>query len=197
MAHSLSFSIYEKIDDCQPGEEPVVDNAAIPSCIPADVEYNNLFKSFNASLERAIYNTIPEQIQVDLNTTVTANGITVGSLIERIDDAKLVVYISMLVIIALIALLIFAPFSAILLYVGTTFILSGLLGVASKYILIFYTPAIVNEYALGINYASVYQLTEKTVLIFGNEIQKVAMVSVVLGLVLVLIRVFVKHNREY
>lgn len=194
LTHTLSYSIFEKTRKCEDAEIPKENEFGIPECIPKGVEYNMVFGLLDDKFERAVYNAVPEQIQVDLNTSIGQNGQNIGFLIGNIEQGILIVYVGMVVIVMLIALIIYKPFSTIMTYEGITFALSGLFGLVLKQILNIFSFDIADKISDPMIREEASVLIGEVIGNIGDEIQKAALISLVLGIALIILRLFIRHK---
>jgi len=194
LVNNLSFKIFESIKKCTESEIPKENDKGIPTCIPQDVEYNVVFAPIKDKMEKSIY--FREQVQVDTNAPIGNSGASLNMIVANIDDIKMIVYGGMVALIVFIALLVYAPFSSILTYVGSAFLISGFFGVFMKYILIFMGNSInlnIEDSSLENEFLGLFNAVVRT---FAGEIQRIALVSVVLGAVLILMKFFFRHKQE-
>lgn len=194
LAHTLSYRIFEKTKKCSVGEIPEENEMGIPSCIPQGVEYNMIFGVLDDKFERAVYNAVPEQVQVDLNTSIGNNGESISLVLANKETGMIIVYVTMIVLIMLIALIIFKPFATIMTYEGIAFILSGLFGVVIKQGLNVLSFGIADNIEDIVVREESRVLIGKIIMAFGDEVQKAALISIGLGVVLILLRIFIYHK---
>lgn len=194
LAHNLSFRLFESIVECKGGEIPEEKSNGLPTCIPADVEYNIVTAPFTDEFEKAIYAAVPEQVQIDLNSSVGNNGFILSNWLVLMDTAKVVFYVILLSILVAIALLIYKPFSSILAYEGVAFLLSGMLGVIVSYGISFLPILIGESMKADLLKEDILVFMGSIFSIFGAEVQKGALVFLAMGAILILVRLFIKKH---
>jgi len=194
LAHNLSYQLFESIRQCKGGEIPEEKSNGLPTCIPSQVEYNTITAPFTDQFEKAIYAAVPEQVQIDLNSSVGNDGFILSNWLVLMDTAKVVFYIVLLSILVIIALLIYKPFSAILSYEGIAFLLAGFLGVIVSYGISFLPVLIGESMKADLLKDEILTFMGSIFALFGAEVQKVALVFLAMGAILILVRLFIKKR---
>lgn len=188
MAHNLSFELFKSLPICEGAEIPQENVHGIPTCVPKGVEYNVVSAPISETFEKAIYASIPEQIQYDLSLVKISENYQLIDFFGLLGNVKYVLYGILLTLIALIALLVSKPFGDILKYEGIGFTLSGSLGYVVSFGLLTLPQASLTLHE---------DVQELFVYIFSfvsTEMQKIALVFLAFGLVMILIQLFMKRR---
>lgn len=193
-ANNLSFRLFESLPVCKEGQIPGEDVKGLPSCIPEGVEYNDIASPFAAKFEDAVYAAVPEQIQIDLNAAQGQSGVTPAAVFRMFSAAKMVLFAVLLLLLILIALLIYSPFSLIAKYVGAAFAISGIFG----YLLSFGLSQIPRYLPVEADTAGFREdfvrFAEYLVSFVSAESQKIALIFLAVGAILILMRLFLAHK---
>lgn len=192
MAHNLSFRLFKVLPACSSGQIPQEDVQGVPSCLPADVEYNVISAPIAATFEKVIYGSIPEQIQYDLASIRVSGQYRLTDLFGWLANVKYVLYGILLTLVALIALLIYKPFVHVLKYEGAGFILSGAFGYLFGFALE-YLPATVSSASLVELRAYIQQFLQFIFSFVSAEMQKISLIFLAVGLGIILMQIFIKR----
>lgn len=202
LAHNLSYSLYKSIPECLEDEFPERTENGLVSCIPTGVDYNEIAAPFSEEFEEAVYSVIPEQIQLDLNSSIGDSGLVLSDWIKVLEQIRLFFYTSLLLILTLIAVIIYKPFSSVIGYIGAGFFSGGFSGMMMGYFLIAVPNLISNAGSAGMNAESVYNgqgITDLLNIIFpkfSDEVNKAAMVFLATGAILLVLKFFVKEHEK-
>ncbi len=194
LAHNLSYKVFESIPKCEDGEIPEESESGLPTCVPPAVEYNLVAEPFTEEFEKAIYAAVPEQIQIDLNSSVGNDGFMLSNVFQAIDTLKIVIYALLLGSLILIVLLIWKPFASILSYLGLAFFTGGLSGIIVSFLMPMLSPVVAQKVDGDLLFEDIRLLTDKIFYLFGIEIQKGAYIFLALGALLILVRLFIKKR---
>jgi hypothetical protein len=194
LANNLAFKLFQKLPVCVGGQIPAEDLRGLPTCVPEGAQYNEISAPFTRRFEATVYSVVPEQIQRDLSAPMGQNGVTPMMIIKWFAYSKYVIYGVLLALLAAIALLIFHPFSLIMQYEGIAFAFSGIAGY-----LLSMGLSLMPDYLLsGANFpliqSDLQKLMQYVMSYVVAESQKIAMIFLALGAVLILIRVFLKQK---
>lgn len=193
LAHNFSYNLFESIEKCEIDEVPFENDNLIPSCIPSGTEYNIIALPFVSEFEKTIYSAVPEQIQVDLNSTVLgSDSFVLSNVFQFIEDFKLFVYVTLIVVLVLIAFLVWKPLNTLLTYIGISFLVSGVSGVFLSYLIVYFPKIIIEKFEdMVFEFSTLF---EKILSFFAVEMQKGAYLFLFLGLVIIIFRFFMKKN---
>lgn len=194
LAHNLSFRLFENISRCEGGEVPEVNVKGLPTCVPVESEYDDVLRPFSTQFENAIFITIPDQIDINLSSTDANGDIFLAEVLSEMAAIKYGLYTTLIVLIVLIALLILRPFSLIMMFEGLAFMISGFCGYVLS-LMIGYIPKIST-----INFGEVTKsgdieaLIMKLLYFLSAEVQKVALLFLAFGAVLILVKIYLKRR---
>ncbi len=195
VAHNLSYELFQSLPVCIEDQVPETTTSGLPTCVPEGAEYNDASASLAARFEKAIYAAMPEQVQSDLTSSEASGNVILILLIGSIETIKYTLYFILLYLAVMIALLVYKPFAAILKYEGFAFALSGILGYCLS--LVF---AVLPRYVLtassqtDVMYSYVQQFTEYLFTFGSFEIQKIAVIFLAFGGILILLQVFLRRR---
>jgi hypothetical protein len=197
LANNLSYKLFQALPSCKGGEIPAEDVRGLPTCVPEGVEYNVVAAPFAKQFESSVYLSIPE-IKIDLDQIRADNGVSLATIISWFGKAKNVLYGILLFLLVMIALLVFSPFAAIAKYEGIAFLLSGISGYLFCLGLSFLPGYILAGADIGEMTSQITQYGGYIVSSVSAESQKIALVFLALGTVLILVHVFMvsRYNEK-
>lgn len=196
LAHNLSFKMFESLPQCAEGELPQEDADGLPTCVPSGVEYSDISNRLSNEFEQNIYAAIPEQGQFDVKSAFGESGFAVLNVLVQLDTIKVVFYGILLIILILIALVIYRPFSAILMTEGLAFLLGGIFGVIAGFALTLIPTAIGASMESHYLKEPLIDLFTAMVGGFSWEIQKGALVFLATGIILLSVRYYLQNSRS-
>jgi hypothetical protein len=167
--------------------------------VPEGVEYNLIAAPFASQFESAIYQSVPEQVQLDLiNATGGQNGAALW--LQNFDTIRLILYIILIFLLIVIAFLIYTPFSSIIFYEGFAFFISGVMGYFMAYGLGAMPQYLFEQISKGDPAKQTADLANYLQYLFGfviDEMQRISLTFIALGVVLLLVRFFmIKRYRS-
>ncbi len=199
LSHNLAYEVFLSIPKCSNDEIPAEGINNLPTCIISGVNFDLISSSVNVRLDKSIYESIPEQIQFDLsNKKQLESGFSPFLILHNIDVIWMGLYLGLILIIILIALTIYRPFYSIVSYVGVAFLMSGTIG----YILSFgfeEIPRIIISTLNNIDTRSpeTTNLFNTILNIFSGEVQKISLIFLGVGALLIVIRLFIAKNKKF
>lgn len=192
-AHNLSFRLFESFPKCKGGEIPDHDTQGLPTCVPNGVEYNLVAAPFAQQFEASVYSVVPEQMQIDLNAAQGQSNVTPASLLDLIVMVRSVAYGSLLFLLVVVSYLVYKPFSLIAKFLGFAFFISGALGFLFAYGLVSIPHYVFGQMTLPGDAVDVSSFIEYLFSFVTAEVQKVSLIFMGLGAILILVRVFMTH----
>jgi hypothetical protein len=199
LSHGLSYLLFESFPKCADGVFPENKENGLPTCVPEGVEYNLIAAPFASQFESAIYESVPEQIQLDL---ATATGGESGAVVwfKNFDTVRLVLYIVLICLLIVIAFLIYKPFSLIVFYEGFAFLISGVMGYFMAYGIGSMPQYLFEQITKDDPSKQTAELLTYLQYLFGfiiDEMQRISLTFLALGGVLLLVRFFmIKRYRS-
>jgi hypothetical protein len=194
VAHNLAYEYFKTIPVCKGGEVPEMDVKGLPTCVPEKAEYNEIATSLTGQFEKAVYGAIPEQIQYDLSAGSVGESSVLTQVFEISASVRYILYGVLLFLIIMIALLIYAPFSDILKYEGMAFATSGILGYFLGFGLESLPKMIIEKMEFDGMKERIQKFVEFLFSFLVADLQKVALIFLAFGGVLILLQVFLKRN---
>jgi hypothetical protein len=193
-ANNLSFKLFQKLPVCAGGQVPDLGLNGIPTCVPVGVQYNQIAAPLAQRFESAVYSAIPEQLQIDLNVPLGQSGISLAAIVKWFMYSKYIFYGLMLFLLAMIALLVYAPFSLIVKYEGIAFIFSGIVGYVMSLGISYMPDLIYADMNIDKGGGELRQLLQYLASYMSAESQKIALIFLALGALLMLVTVFLKRS---
>lgn len=194
LAHNLSFKMFENLPSCTEGELPDQGPDGLSTCVPDGFEYNDISGRLTQEFEENIYAAIPEQGQFDVKSAFGESGFAVLNILVQLDTIKVIFYGILLVLLALIALIIYRPFTALLMTEGLAFLLSGIVGIIVGFALLLMPAAIAAQMESHYLKDPLMDLFGAMVNGFSAEIQKGALVFLATGIILLATRYFLNKK---
>ncbi len=197
LANNLAFRIFQNIKECGANVMPEQDINGLPTCVLPGTDFQLLTKPFVEKFEDAISLQIPDPLKFNLSSAGDKSSITPADLIKAISSIKYWLYGILLFILAVIALLIYQPFNTVLLYEGIAFFVGGLLG----YLLSFGLESLPKLFLSAVNLkeqdADVIQFMNNILGFFSAEAQKMALMFLGFGALLIVVQMFIKKSKQY
>lgn len=193
-ANDLSYKLFQKLPVCTGGQLSETDVRGLPTCVPQGAEYNQIAAPFAQRFESTVYSIVPEQIQIDLNSPLGQSNVSLAVFMQWFMYSKYILYGSLLVMLILIALLVYAPFSLIVKYEGLAFMFSGIAGYLLSLGISMMPDLLISDMNVTSDQEQWRQMLQYLASYVSAESQKIALVFLALGAVLVLIRVFLTHK---
>lgn len=186
VVNNLIYRIYQELPACADGNAGGFNNDGIPQCVPEGVGYDQLVGPLLNNFEAGVYRGIPEELN-------EVNRIVPGQVLQNVELAKNVIFISLLIVLALMALLLYQPISLIVGFIAWAFLLSGALG------LLMSTQAstLVKAIRWDIDESAKVEVMKYFEYLFNFvflEIQKISLIFAIFGLALLLIYFVLKRT---
>ncbi|MFC1750460.1 hypothetical protein ACFL2V_16820, partial [Pseudomonadota bacterium] len=175
LANNLSYRLFENIPECEGGEVPEVTVKGLPTCVPEGVSYDEASRPFSAQFEKAIFVTIPDQIDINLSVSGTSDSMPLADVISGMKTAKYTLFVTLVVLIVFIALLIFGPFSTVMLFEGLAFMISGAVGYVFAYMMTYVPQFVVGSIESGVLREDTENMVSYIFSFLTAEIQKIAL----------------------
>ncbi len=200
VAQHMSSKLFSSLPDCHPDELPQFNEEGLATCIPKGVDSNLVAGPVAKQFEKAIYDTIPDQ--VDLSFSKADNNLSMASFLQWIDIIKTALFGTLLALIILIVFVIYKPFSAILRFEGKAFLGSGLEGFLLSLVLVEFPKSVFSIFSAKSD-ALIQTLGGKETLLkffeylfsfFIVEIQRISLVFLGLGAFLLFIYFYLKRK---
>ena len=186
--------MFQTLPTCGEGEIPRESSDGLPSCVPSGVEYGDIADELSMQFEEDIYSAVPEQGQFDIMSAFGEQGLIVFDVLVQLDSIRAVFYAILLVLVALIALLIYRPFSRVLMQEGLAFILSGIVGLVIGFAMTLFVPMTM-EQRLGELYTeSLDGLIGHMMGLFSGEVYMAAGIFLITGIILLVVRHIMKNR---
>jgi len=205
VSSNLAYEVYKKLPQCTAGESTTSSASTelktdedIPTCIPKGMDYDLAIKPFTKSLELSVYKAIPEEIKFDPNIEKGSENSSLYFFIKNFNSIRLGALAVMIGLLGLIALLVYKPFKAILFYEAIAFILASVIGFLLSFNFGIFLKQISNISQTKDSNQAQYFIDFLNYIFnfYVVEIQKLALIFLVIAGTLLLLRAFLKKNIE-
>jgi len=136
MAADISEIIVDKIPLCE-SEEEVIEaafefNGDLPSCIPEEIGKTQVEKPLAREIEKNLNDSIPGEFKLNFESDEESEGTSeFKQLLYIFNYAQMILPLFMLIVILLMALIIYKPYTRIMKFIGSGFILGGVFALVS------------------------------------------------------------------
>lgn len=136
MAGDISEIIVNKIPICE-SEEEVMEaafefNGDLPSCIPQEVGKTQVEKPLAREIEKNLNDSIPGEFKLNFENDELSEGTSeFKQLLNIFNYAQMILPLFMIIVILLMALIIYKPYTRIIKFIGSGFILGGVFALIS------------------------------------------------------------------
>ncbi len=204
-SHNLAFNLFQSLPNCKSNQFSEVNEEGIPTCIPKNVDYTQVAGPLSKQFEKAVFSLFPEQIEIDLNSAAYQSRETLMTVFSGIDRARVYLFGLLLLLMVIITLIIYEPMSLMLKYEAIAFLLAGMLGFIASFIFQL-LPALfwesfakkTDEFAFFLNGQPRFRHFLEAVFSFPmGEMQKLALIFMILGVVLFVVHLFLKQGKLF
>ncbi|MCC7432179.1 hypothetical protein IT412_01500 [Candidatus Peregrinibacteria bacterium] len=122
VSNNLSYLIYQSLPTCS--EEMTLREMMaqkVLECVPKGIDYDDVVKPLNDSFETTIYNQVPEELS-------NLEGVAPVQMLVKVDQFRDVLFLVLVGMMVFIVLLVYGKTSTVLGYLGSAFLLSGVIG---------------------------------------------------------------------
>jgi hypothetical protein len=130
MASDISVMIIDKIPICESDSEVIETafefNGDIPSCIPDEIGKSQVEKPLAREIEKNLNDSIPGEFKLDFEKDITTEETSdFKQLMFIFGYTQMIMPLFMLIVILLMALIIYKPYTRIMKFIGASFVLGG------------------------------------------------------------------------
>ena len=193
VAHNLAFKYFKTLPACNGGQVPEHDLNGLPTCVPQDTDYSSVIAPLSGQFEKDMFTAVPEQITYNFNSADSGNNLVVV-LFQKISTIRHFLYAVLVTFLIIIVMLIYGPFPEILKYVGGSFIGSGVIGYFLSFGLDAIPSLISSSIGSSLDKNAVTTFIELMFSYLIADVQKMALIFLAFGGVLVLMQVFLKKK---
>lgn len=124
VSNNLAYQIYQNLPSCS-GDVNLqnLSSDKAPSCVPKNVSYEDVVKPITSNFETTIYNNIPDEM-ANIDKVVPLQWLV------QAENYRNLSFLILIVILIMIVLVVFSSTSVIVSFIGTGFLLSGMVGYA-------------------------------------------------------------------
>jgi hypothetical protein len=122
VSNNLAYRIYQNLPSCS--EDVNFQNLikdTVPSCVPKNASYEDVVKPIINNFETTIYNNIPDEMG-------NIDKVIPLQLLVQSENYRNMSFLILIIILILIVLVVFSSTSIIVSFIGTGFMLSGIVG---------------------------------------------------------------------
>lgn len=185
----------EDLPTCTPQDIPnLVNEDGLLTCFPAEANAELIARPIQDQVEKVFYNSVPEKLNVDLTTGLAQGTLSPKQFLTILQSARVVILIVLVVLLVAIGLLVFKTLSLLFLFEGLAFLGAGLLGVLTVYFLKASVPLVTQQLVTSWG-GKGETLFQTSLEIFTLEIQKAALVFMVLGTLLLMAKLIVNYKK--
>lgn len=188
--NNVTYKIYQKLPICNSLADFKLDSDEIPNCNPSNVDYKTLMDPLSRNFENVVYASIPEDATLYKNPETAF----IYNFFSYFANIKLAFLIVLVVILGLIALTLFRPFSLILKYNAIAFVLSGIAGLGMSFTLGDSLKQFFVKMGNFSNTAALQDYSQFLFNFFTTEIQKLSFIFLVVGFGLMMIFTFLRKS---
>lgn len=152
MATDIAVYILDHTPDCEYEIEDidVFLNDPLPNCIPTEIERSVIENPLSLEIEKNLYDIIPGEFSLDLNSSGNSENTSFTQLLFIFKYAQMILPLFMLILLLLIALIIYKPYTRIMKFIGGSFIFGGVFSLIAGQLLA-QVPSLYREYINGLS----------------------------------------------
>jgi len=192
MSSEMSKQIIDSTPDC---EERIEDLEAfiddeLPDCIPLEIDRTSLENPLALEIEKSLNEKIPGEYSLNLNTVDNEDAAAFTQLLFIFKYAQMILPLFMLILLLLMALIIYKPYTKVMKFIGSSFLVGGIFALIAGQ-LFSQIPEIFKESINGLN--SFYSF------LIGFIVEKINVYSIYfigIGALVVLIALYLSHYYE-
>lgn len=180
---------------CTPEDIPqLIDSNGVITCLPPEANTKLIIKPLQDQVQKSFYNAVPQKLNVDLTTGFAQGKVSPKQILVILQSARVVILIILVILLIAIGLLVFKNVPLLFLFEGLAFLGAGLLGVLVVYFLKASAPIVIQQFisSWGGKGENVFQAGFEA---FTFEIQKAALVFMILGTVLLLAKLILNYKK--
>lgn len=152
MASDIATHIVAQTPDC---EEEIEDpeefiSSGLPECIPLELEKSSIENPLALEIEKDLYDMIPGEFSLDLNSIEDDETSSFTQLLFIFKYAQMILPLFMLIILLLVTLIVYKPYTRIMKFIGSSFALGGIFSLIAAQ-LFSQIPDIYKETINGLN----------------------------------------------
>lgn len=204
VTHNLAYKLFQSLPVCKVDELPEVNSEGIPTCVPKGLDYANISAPISKQFEKTVYAFLPQQVQIDLSSAKSKNQ-AFYYMFLWIDRLKIYLLFALIALVFFVALIIYYPISLMLRFESVAFIVSGILGFLSSFLLQSGISVIFSSYKDG--GSNIFQAfgnsddfgryLEYVFSFLTTEIRKISFIFLILGAFLFFIQFVLKRQKKY
>lgn len=193
VAHNLAFKYFKTLPACDGGQVPEHDLNGLPTCVPQNTDYNAVIAPLSGQFEKDMFAAVPEQISYNFSTPDSGDSLVV-LMFQKISTVRHFLYALLVTFLIIVVMLVYGPFPEILKYVGGSFIGAGVIGYFLSFALDTLPSIITTTVGTSLDKESITRFIEFMFSYLITDVQKMALIFLAFGGVLVLMQVFLKKK---
>lgn len=150
MASDISIMIVDKIPLCESDADTTDTefefNGDLPSCIPAEIGKSQVEKPLAREIEKNLNDSIPGEFKLDFeNGTATEGSSDFKQLLFIFGYTQMIMPLFMLIVVLLMALIIYKPYTRIMKFIGASFVLGGVFALTAGQMFLHVPEAVITS----------------------------------------------------
>lgn len=202
VAQRISSRFYASLPQCGSDELPQFNEEGLATCVSRGIDFNLAAGPMAKRFEKTVYDSVPDH--VDLSFAKTNGNITMPLLMQWIDNVKLLLFITLFVLLSVLVFVVHKPFAMMVHFIGKAFLSSGITGfilgiglmqLPGRFVEIFQLQ---NEKLITIlgGRETMFEFLKYVFTFFINEIQRISMVFIFLGVVFSVLYFYLKRANK-
>lgn len=192
LSNPMAVKLFQAIPVCTENQIPTEKNG-LPSCLNQTTT-QDVSLVIQERLKKDLTGSIPEQLSLDLSSARNQQNSLILFAFKSISNIKYLLYCVLLTLLVAIALIIFKPFTEVVLYVGLAFGLSGIFGYFSGFFLESASQTVLQKSSFFVEQNALADFMASLFSYVTAEMQKTALIFLAFGALLILIQVFIKKR---
>lgn len=152
MANDVATHIVDKTPVCEDEIEDLAEflKDGLPNCVPQEIEKSSLINPLALEIEKNMSDMIPGEFSLDLNQAGEGDTASFTQLLFIFKYAQMILPLFMLILLLLMTLVIYKPYTRTMKFIGSSFALGGILSLIAAQ-LFSQIPDIFKESINGLN----------------------------------------------
>jgi len=192
MSDMIAEKILAGVPDCADENASLVSNADVPTCIPKEMDRNQLKSEIKNRIEKGLTDTIPGEFTID---TAKEDQMKLYEVLNVVHYSEMILPLFMLIILLLIMLIVYKPYTRVMGYSGVALTVGGIFGLVVVQ-LIKYLPGMLNANSTN---TEIINLSTLIISVFTQKMTVYSLWFLGVGIVIILLAIFLRkshHNPE-
>jgi len=189
MSDMIAEKILADVATCTDESAALVATAEVPACIPQSIDRNQIKSEIKNRIEKGLTDLIPGEFIID---TAQTDQMKLFEVLNVVHYAEMILPLFMLIVLLLIMLIIYKPYTRVMGFSGAALLVGGIFGLGTVQ-LIKYLPGIINSSSNNV------EILNLSTLIIGVFTQKMTVYSLWflgIGIIIILLAIFLRKSRH-